>query len=121
MSRKKFAKYMIEERIEQLIPPYKIENWYEPVICANCYREDIMINFAEVQSNIQDTAVIAFSENITLDLEETKILILKGVKCPKCRSGLAYRFKFTIVIDEPKKKKKGSKKAVQSAGSKRRS
>ncbi|QGH72359.1 MAG: DNA-directed RNA polymerase II subunit [Podoviridae sp. ctg2L5] len=119
MSRKKFAKYMIEERLEQLVPPYEITDWYEPVICANCYREDIIINFAQVQSNLQSSD--SSYEGGIVTYNESDLLIMKDVKCPKCRSGLAYRFKFTVVADEPKKKKAPVKKALAGTGGKRRS
>lgn len=96
---------MIEERLEQLIPPYEIDNWYEPVICANCYREDIIINFAQVEATVGGRTDY-YPEGTLLNFEESgRPLIMKDIKCPKCRSGLCYRFKFTIVVDEPKKKK----------------
>jgi len=105
MSRKKFAKYMIEEKIEQLIPPYEIDNWYEPVICANCYREDIIINFAQVEATVGGRVDFNPDWGQDTETEPARPLIMKDIKCPKCRSGLCYRFKFTIVVDEPKKKK----------------
>lgn len=108
MSRKKFAKYMIEERLEQLTPPYKIEDRYAPVICGNCYREDIIINFVNVEAMYEDRYPTSAIEGTELQVSK-KPLIMKDVKCPKCRSGLAYRFKFTIVEDKPKPKKKNAK------------
>jgi len=113
MSRKEFTKYMIEEKLEQLIPPYKIDNWYEPVICANCHREDIIINFAQVEATVGGI-VDYYPEGTSLTFEESnhphRPHIMKDIKCPKCRSGLCYHFKFTIVVGKPKLKKRNIKK-----------
>lgn len=102
MSRKTFAKYMITEKLEQILPDYEVTDWHAPVICANCGRTDVLINFGMMRQKEVDYT--ASTGDVGIDFDAGPIYV-KTVQCPKCRSGLAYLIHFKVIEEKPKKAK----------------